>query len=99
MLAHLTSPGFGDGRARGELGLRGDGPHRIITDKAILGFDPESHCASLVSVHPGVSIQDVVEHTGFPLHISDQTATTPLPTEEQLRLLREDIDPQRVYLT
>jgi len=99
VLAHLTSPGFGNGKSRGELGLRGNGPHRIITDKAILGFDPVSHSASLVSVHPGVSIQDVVEHTGFPLHISDTTTTTPLPTKEQLRLLREDIDPQRVYLT
>src|SRR5262245_56187034 len=53
-LAHLTSPGFVGGRNRGELGLRGAGPHRLITDCAVIGFDPETHAATLVSVHPVV---------------------------------------------
>ncbi len=99
VLAHLTSPGFGDGKSRRELGLRGDGPHRIITDKAVLGFDPESHSASLLSVHPGVSIEEIVDDTGFPLRTPDDIRTTALPTDEQLRLLREEIDPRRAYLT
>src|SRR6266545_913443 len=42
-VAHLTSPGFVGGRSRQELGLRGGGPHRVITDMAVLGFDPETH--------------------------------------------------------
>ena len=43
-VAHLTSPGFAGGKSRRELGLRGGGPHRIITDKGIIGFDPQNSC-------------------------------------------------------
>ena len=52
-VAHLTSPGFVGGKSREELGLRGGGPHRVITDKAVLGFDPATHSATLLSLHPG----------------------------------------------
>src|SRR5262245_6006409 len=55
-VAHLTSPGFVSGKSREALHLRGGGPHRIITDKAVLGFDAASHSAVLLSVHPGVSV-------------------------------------------
>jgi acyl CoA:acetate/3-ketoacid CoA transferase beta subunit len=98
VLAHLTSPGFVDGKDRRASGLRGDGPHRIITDMGILGFDPESRSAMLLSVHPGVSVEAIVENTGFPLIIPGDVRTTPLPTKEQLRILREEIDPSRAYL-
>jgi len=97
-VAHLTSPGFVGGRNRQELGLRGGGPHRLITDMAVLGFDPETHSASLVSLHPQVRLEDVVENTGFSLRIPKEVPLTPLPSEEELRLLREEIDPQGVYL-
>jgi glutaconate CoA-transferase subunit B len=52
----------------------------------------------LLSVHPGVSVEAIVENTGFPLIIPGDVRTTPLPTEEQLRILREEIDPSRAYL-
>src|SRR3990170_9057330 len=55
-VAHLTSPGFVGGKSREALGLRGGGPHRVITDKAIIGFDPRTHAAGLLSVHPGVRV-------------------------------------------
>ncbi len=97
-VAHLTSPGFPGGKSRGELGLRGGGPHRVITDMAVLGFDPRTHEASVLSLHPGIRLDEVVENTGFPLRIPEQLPTTPLPTPEELRLLREEIDPQRAYL-
>jgi len=97
-VSHLTSPGFVGGKAREDLSLRGGGPHRIITDKAVMGFDRETHSASLVSLHEGVSLEDVLANTGFPLQIPDGIATTPLPTAEELRLLREEIDPNGVYL-
>ena len=97
-VAHLTSPGFPGGQSREALGLRGGGPSRVITDKAILGFDPNSHSAMLCSVHPGVSVKEVQDHTGFPLGIPEHVTETPLPTHEELRLLREEIDPRRVYL-
>ena len=97
-VAHLTSPGFVGGRSRDELNLRGGGPHRVITDMAVLGFDPHTHSATLVSLHPFVRLEEVVENTGFPLQIPEQVPITPAPTAEELRLLREEIDPKGVYL-
>lgn len=97
-VAHLTSPGFAGGKSRRELGLRGGGPHRVITDKALLGFDPDTHAASLLSLHPGVRLEEVVENTGFPLQIPKDLQATPLPSPDELRLLREEIDPKGVYL-
>ena len=97
-VAHLTSPGFVGGKSREELGLRGGGPHRVITDKAVIGFDVKTHRATLLSLHPGVTVEDVQAQTGFPLHMTGTVPVTPLPTPEELRLLREEIDPKRVYL-
>ena len=97
-LAHLTSPGFVGGRDRQELGLRGQGPYRLITDRAVIGFDPQTHAATLVSVHPVVKLEDVLQETGFPLHIPKDLSPTPLPNFDEVRLLREEIDPQRIYL-
>ena len=97
-VAHLTSPGFAGGGTRAALGLRGGGPHRVITDMAVLGFDPETREAALLSVHPGISAQKVQENTGFPLRMPANVPETPLPTPQELRLLREEIDPRGVYL-
>lgn len=97
-VAHITSPGFVAGRSRQELGLRGGGPDRIITDMAVLGFDAQTHSACVVSLHPGVHLEELKENTGFPLHIPNRVPTTPIPTAEELRLLREEIDPKGVYL-
>ena len=98
VVAHLTSPGFVNGRSREELHLQGGGPHRIITDMAVLGFDPTSRTAMLVSMHPGVTREQLLENTGFPLQIPEPTPITPLPTQEELRLLREEIVPHGMYL-
>lgn len=97
-VAHLTSPGFVDGRSREELNLRGGGPSRVITDMAVLGFDAKTHAVSLLSLHPGIRLEELVENTGFPLHIPKDIPTTPLPSAEELRLLREEIDPKGLHL-
>jgi glutaconate CoA-transferase subunit B len=97
-VSHLTSPGFVGGKARTELGLRGGGPHRIITDKTVIGFDAGTHSARLLCLHPGVTLEDVLANTGFPLQVPDSLPTTDLPSAEELRLLREEIDPKSVYL-
>ena len=97
-VSHLTSPGFPGGKSRAELGLRGNGPHRVITDMAVLGFHPQTREAMIVSIHPGIRVEDVLENTGFPLRVPEKLPVTPLPTPEELRLLREEIDPRRVYL-
>ena len=97
-VTHLTSPGFPGGKSRAQLGMRGGGPHRIITDKCVLGFDSETRAAQVVSVHPGISFEEVAANSAFPLHRPDQIPATPLPSPEELRLLREEIDPKSVYL-
>jgi glutaconate CoA-transferase, subunit B len=97
-VAHLTSPGFVKGRSRKELNLRGGGPSRVITDMGVLGFDPETHAVTVLSLHPGVRVEDLVENTGFPLQIPKEIPSTPLPTAEELRLLREEIDPKGAHL-
>lgn len=97
-VSHLTSPGFPGGKSRAENHLRGSGPHRVITDMGVLGFQPETREAMLLSIHPGVRVEDVLENTGFPLLVPGSLAITPLPSAEELRLLREEIDPRRVYL-
>jgi acyl CoA:acetate/3-ketoacid CoA transferase beta subunit len=97
-VAHLTSPGFAGGRRRQELHLRGGGPSRVITDMAVLGFDPDTRSACVLSLHPGVGVEELIGHTGFPLQIPKVIPATPLPTAEELRLLREEIDPKGVHL-
>lgn len=97
-VAHLTSPGFVGGKSRKELGLRGGGPHRVITDKAVIGFDEVTHEAKLLSLHPTAHLDDVIANTGFPLLLPKEIPATPLPTAEELRLLREEIDPKRIYI-
>jgi glutaconate CoA-transferase, subunit B len=93
-VSHLTSPGFLDGgRSREEAGLPGGGPWRVLTDKAVLGFDAEV----LVSIHPGVTHDDLRASTGFDLEVPPDCAVTVAPTEEEIRLIREELDPQRLY--
>src|SRR5580658_4188396 len=82
-VAYLTSPGFVNGRSRQELGLRCGGPHRVITDMAVLGFDNPSRTASLVSMHPGTTVEQLLENTGFPLEIPSPVPMTPLPSKEE----------------
>lgn len=68
------------------------GPIIVITNLAVLVRD-DDRPFRLESVHPGVDPSAVVEATGFELEVSAEVPTTPIPTEAQLRLLREEIDP------
>ncbi|MEJ2110316.1 MAG: CoA-transferase, partial [Acidobacteriota bacterium] len=97
-VSFITSPGYIEGgESRANAGLAG-GPSRVITDKAIFGFHPESKQMSLQSIHPGNSLEDVVATMGFKPHISEPVPFTEVPTTDQLRLLREEIDPDRIYI-
>ncbi len=91
----ITTPGFlyGPG-AREEEGLsENTGPSRVITDLCLMDFEPESKRMRLIATHPGITVDDVVKATGFELIIADDVETTQPPTEEDLRLLHEVIDP------
>lgn len=96
-VSFITSPGYlhgGDARAR--LGLRG-GPSRVITDKAVFGFDPESKRMRLESIHPGTSLEDVLQNMNFEPIVPKELPVTEPPTAEQIRLIREEIDPNKAY--
>jgi glutaconate CoA-transferase, subunit B len=90
----ISAPGYGTGGDwRKQLGLPGGGPSRVITDKAVLSFDAESKRMTLDSVHHGVTVDEVVDATGFELLISGQVPETEPPSEGELAVLRERIDP------
>jgi len=97
-ISFITSPGYltgGDSRTR--AGLAG-GPSRIITDKAIFGFHPETKRMMLTSIHPGITLEEVLGTMGFSPVVPEQVPFTEPPTGEQIRLIREVIDPQRMYM-
>lgn len=97
-LAHNTSPGYlTGGDARKRAGLRGGGPRRVLTDKAIFGFDEVTRKLKLLSIHPGVTEEELIAETGFPLEIPPNCPRTPPPTQEEVRLIREELDPNRMY--
>jgi len=82
----------GDHRARLKLDRYNAGPTSVITPLAILDFDTPDHRMRLQSVHPGVTVDEVIHATGFELVIPDDVPYTPEPTAEQITLLRERID-------
>ena len=97
-LDYLTSPGFLDGPgAREKAGLRGGGPSLVVTNLCQMDFDPKTKKIRLATVHPGVSVQQVLENTSFDLIVPKDVPTTELPTREELVLLRE-IDPHGIYI-
>jgi len=92
----VTSPGYLDGGGeREELGLRG-GPAAVITDMAVMGFEDGEMVAE--SLHPGVDREDIQEATGWDLRFSDDLTTTDVPGDDTLALIREELDPDGVYL-
>jgi glutaconate CoA-transferase subunit B len=99
-LDFLTTPGYLTGPgARERAGLpSGTGPYRVITQLGVMGFDDATKRMKLLSVHPGVTVEQVKENTGFELIISDEVLTTEPPTKTELRLLREEIDPALIII-
>ena len=93
-----TSAGYLSGRAEREAAnLRGSGPQVVVTNLGLL--EPaESGELVLSALHPGATIEDAKANTGWDLQVSDALVTTDPPTAEELRILREDLDPQGIYL-
>jgi glutaconate CoA-transferase subunit B len=85
-----TTVGYGSGPDdRRRLGLRGRGPTAVVTDLAVLEPDPRSRELTLTQVHPGVTVEQVREQTGWELPVIDSLTETPAPTDEELDALRE----------
>lgn len=96
----LTTPGYLDGpgaRERAGLAER-TGPYRVITQLGIYGFDEETKRLRLLSLHPGVSLEEVKENSSFEILMPEEIETSPEPTEQHLRILREEIDPAGIVV-
>ena len=65
----------------------------VVSNLGVLDFGGPGRAMRLVSTHPGVTVEQVQEATGFELALADEVGTTPDPTAEQLRLIREELDP------
>jgi glutaconate CoA-transferase subunit B len=97
-VSYITSPGNGTGKGwRAQVGLPRGGPAAVITTKAVLRFDRNGE-AYLASTHPGVEVDDVLANTGWQLTVPDHVTTTPAPTEEELRAIR-DYDKEGFWTT
>lgn len=96
----LTTPGYLTGPgAREAAGLpRGTGPMAVVSTLASMDYDPESRWMRLKALHPGVTVDDIKANTGFGLLIPAETGVNEPPSAEELRLLREEIDPERLYI-
>ncbi len=96
----VTTPGYLTGPgSREAAGLPPDtGPYRVVTNLGLMDFEPVTKRMRLIGVHPGVSVEDVVKNTGFELLIADKVVVNPEPSDEQLRLLRDEVDRDRYYI-
>jgi glutaconate CoA-transferase subunit B len=96
-IGHITSPGFGTGSGwRSRQGLQpGTGPSAVITTLGVMRFGKDGE-AYLHSVHPTVSVDEVVANTGWELRIAEDLVETPPPTAEELSVMRE-LDPNHFW--
>ncbi|PKK88990.1 MAG: 3-oxoacid CoA-transferase [Candidatus Wallbacteria bacterium HGW-Wallbacteria-1] len=96
----ITSPGFlQGGTSRADSGLPlNTGPHRVITDIGVYGYHPETREMMLISLHPGKTLEEARANSSFSILVSDTLDTTHEPTDEELRILREKVDPLRVII-
>ncbi len=96
----VTTPGYLTGPgAREAAGLPPDtGPYRVVTNLALLDFEPVSKRMRLIGLNPGITVEDVQKNTGFELLLADSIVTNPEPTEEQLQILRTEVDPDHYYI-
>ncbi len=85
--------GYDRAAALGPVASRFHEIRRVVTNLCVIDFETPDHRMRLRSVHPGVAVGEVVEATGFELVVPDEVPVSRLPTDEELRLLYEVIDP------
>jgi glutaconate CoA-transferase, subunit B len=85
-----SSVGYGDAPGdRKRLGMPGQGPTEVITDLGVLRPDPESRELTMTQLHPGVTVEQAREQTGWPLRVAEDVEETEPPSADELRELRE----------
>jgi len=92
----ITTPGYLSGPGTREAaGLPPDtGPYKVISTLALMGFDPRSKHMRVEQMHPRVTRDDIIANTGFEMLFDEPVTITAEPTDEELRILREVVDPQ-----
>ncbi len=96
----ITSPGYIDGpEGRKEAGLKITKPQIIVvTDLCVMEIDPSTGTLRVTKLMPGITMDHVYENTGFRPAVSEDMGAVEPPTEEEIRILREEVDPRRIYL-
>lgn len=96
----LTTPGFLTGPgSREAAGLPpGSGPAFVVSTMGLMDYEPSSCRMRLKGLYPGVTEQDIISSTGFEMILPGKLETIPEPSTEELRLLREEIDPLKFYI-
>jgi acyl CoA:acetate/3-ketoacid CoA transferase beta subunit len=89
----VSGIGYDRAAALGEKASRFHEIRRVVSDLGVFDFDTPDHRMRLVSLHPGVGIDDVVENTDFELVVADEIAYTREPTTEELEIIRTRLDP------
>ncbi|MBP1716067.1 MAG: gctA3 [Deltaproteobacteria bacterium] len=99
-VSFITSPGYLDGPgARERAGLPANtGPHKVITNMAVMGYDEQTKRMRVESIHQGFAFDDVQKNCGFPLLKAEKIVVTPAPTADELRILRTEVDPKRYII-
>jgi len=93
-----TSAGYLNGREdREALHLRGGGPQVVVTDLGLLEPNATGELV-LTALHPGATVEQARENTGWDLAVMKDLRATPAPTDSELRILREELDPGGIYL-
>lgn len=94
----ITSPGLRcHGSHRRDLGLPGAGPTKVVTDRCILEPNAEGEL-EVTALYPGQTLESVQAEVGWPLKARGSLAAVAGPTSTELRLLREVLDPQKLFL-
>ncbi|HBE45468.1 MAG TPA: ketoacid-CoA transferase [Deltaproteobacteria bacterium] len=97
-LEYLTSVGWYKGNdSRQKLGLERGGALAVVTNLAVMKFDETTKEMYLAEYYPGISIQKILDNTGFEVDTSQAVEAIP-PSQEDLRILREEVDPQKLIL-
>lgn len=94
----ITSPGYLNHRAEREaLNLPGAGPQTVITEKCLMDFDPETGEMRLAGLYPGSGVEDVQAEVGWTLKLAPELNDVDPPSADELRIMREELDPTGMY--
>jgi glutaconate CoA-transferase, subunit B len=96
----ITTPGYLSGpNSREQAGLPADtGPYMVVSDLCTMDFDPQSKRMRLKALNPGIEQQQVIESTGFELLMPAKVGRNEPPSDEELRILREEVDKDKLYI-